>query len=213
MHNRNDERDRPTWAQSIAGTSLVLAGAIAFLGIVTAEVLYPGYSTRQDISDLGSTRPPNPVSYEPAATIFNSAMLVSGLLLLVAAYFAYRALQRRDLPVLLGLFGLGTFGVGLFPGNVVPWHGLAAMLTFVTGGLTALVSARAVDRPFSLLCGLLGAVSLLFLVSAVGFGIAGQPHPLAALGSGGIERWVVYPLLLWALAFGGYLLGEESAEA
>jgi hypothetical protein len=53
----------------------------------------------------------------------------------------------------------------------------------------------------------------LFLASAVGFGIAGQPHPLAALGSGGIERWVVYPLLLWALAFGGYLLGEESAEA
>lgn len=42
---------------SIAGAGLVLAGAIAFMGIITAEVLYPDYSTRQDISDLGSTLP------------------------------------------------------------------------------------------------------------------------------------------------------------
>ncbi len=27
------------------------------------------------------------------------------------------------------------------------------------------------------------------------------------MGSGGVERWVVYPLLLWLTGFGGYLLG------
>jgi hypothetical protein len=28
---------------------------------------------------------------------------------------------------------------------------------------------------------------------------------------GGIERGVAYPLILWVLALGGYLLGRESA--
>jgi len=46
---------------SIAGVSLTLAGFIGVMGIITAEVLYPDYSTRQDISDLGSTRPPEPL--------------------------------------------------------------------------------------------------------------------------------------------------------
>lgn len=39
---------------SIAGFLMILAGAVAFMEIITAEVLYPDYSTRQDISDLGS---------------------------------------------------------------------------------------------------------------------------------------------------------------
>jgi hypothetical membrane protein len=50
---------------------MVLAGFVGFMGIITAEVLYPDYSTRQDISDLGSTRPPDPIIHEPSATIFN----------------------------------------------------------------------------------------------------------------------------------------------
>ncbi|APE96547.1 hypothetical protein HSR6_2120 [Halodesulfurarchaeum formicicum] len=197
-------------ARSLAGLGTALAGILAFMGIITGEVLYPNYSTRQDISDLGSTRPPNPVIHEPAATIFNSTMVISGLCLLVAAYFAYRAIGRADFPVLLGVFGLGALGVGLFPGNVTPWHGLAALLTFFAGGLTAIYSVRIVDRPFAVLCGLLGGISLTILVSLIALGIAGVPHPLDFLGSGGVERWVAYPLLLWAVVFGGYLLGVDS---
>jgi hypothetical protein len=30
------------------------------------------------------------------------------------------------------------------------------------------------------------------------------------LGLGGIERFVVYPLLLWMLGFGAYLIGDSS---
>ncbi|WP_256546526.1 hypothetical protein [Halobellus inordinatus] len=43
---------------SIAGFGLTLSGFIGVMGIITAEALYPNYSTRQDISDLGSARPP-----------------------------------------------------------------------------------------------------------------------------------------------------------
>ena len=196
---------------SIAGLSMVLSGFIAFMGIVTAEVLYPTYSTRQDISDLGSTRPPDPVIHEPSATIFNSTMLVTGTLVLIAAFFVYRAVNRRGFPAVLAIFGLGAFGVGVFPGNVTPWHGLFALLTFFSGGITVVLSSRIVSRPFSVMCGLLGGISLLVLVSVFFFGLVIRgPHPLEFLGGGGIERWVVYPLILWTLAFGGYLLGTED---
>ena len=196
---------------SIAGGSLVLAGVVAVMGIVTAEVLYPGYSTRQDISDLGSTQPPDPIIHQPSATIFNSTMLVTGALVLLAVYVLHRRVGWRGFTVALAVFGFGIVGVGVFPGNVTPWHGLFALLTFVSGGVTVLLSSRVVTRPFATLCVALGGVSLLILVSVFVYGLALRaPHPLTTLGSGGIERWVVYPLLCWVLAFGGYLLGTGS---
>lgn len=196
---------------AIAGVCLVLSGFLAFMGIITAEVLYPDYSTRQDISDLGSTLPPDPIIHQPSASIFNATMLVTGALVLVGASLLYRSMDRRGFPVALAVFGFGVFGVGVFPGNVTPWHGLFALLTFASGGVTAALSSRVVARPFSLLCGLFGGISLLTLVSVFFWGLVVRaPHPLAALGSGGIERWVAYPLLLWILVFGGYQLGTAA---
>lgn len=189
---------------SIAGTSLFLAGAVAFMGIITAEALYPGYSTRQDISDLGSTIPPNPVVHEPSSTLFNTTMMVTGLLLLVGVYFLHRAWQHRDLTIPLGVFGLAVFFVGLFPGYRMPWHGLAAMVAFISGGLTLVLSARVVSRPFAFISAALGVLSLLVLASAI---VLDTASPLLVMGRGGVERWVVYPILLWILGFGGYLLG------
>ena len=187
---------------------MVLAGVVAFMGITTASVLYPDYSIRQDISDLGSTRPPNPVVHEPSATIFNATMLLTGALVLVAAYVIHRDGGSRVLTGPLAVFGLSVFGVGVFPGNVTPWHGLFALLTFFSGGVTAVLASRVVARPFSYLCVLLGGISLLVLASVFFYGLVlREPTPLAFLGSGGVERWVAYPLLLWVLAFGGYLLG------
>jgi len=90
---------------------------------------------------------------------------------------------------------------------------LFALLTFFTGGITVLLSSRVVSRPFSLLCGLFGGISLLVLGSVFFYGLViGGPHPLAFLGGGGIERWVAYPLILWILAFGGYLLGTPGTR-
>jgi hypothetical membrane protein len=196
---------------SIAGSSLILAGTTAILGIITAQSLSPDYSIRQDISDLGSTQPPDPIVHQPSATIFNGTMLVTGLLVLLAVYVLHRSTGRRVLTVPLAAFGVGIVGVGVFPGNVTPWHGLFALLTFASGGVTVLLSARVVARPFAAICVVSGGVSLLLLVSVFVYGlILRAPHPLAGLGSGGIERWVVYPLLCWVLAFGGYLLGTES---
>lgn len=192
---------------SIAGSIMFVVGAVSLMGIITAETLYPDYSTRQDISDLGSTLPPDPIIHEPSATVFNSTMLLTGALLLIATYFVHRAYNRRTLTVPLTVFGIGIFGVGVFPGNIVPWHGLFAMITFISGGLTVVLSSRIVTPPFSYLCLLFGGISLATLASAV---FLQDSSPLMALGSGGVERWVVYPLLMWVTGFGGYLLGEST---
>jgi hypothetical membrane protein len=191
---------------------MVLAGFVAFMGIVTAEVLYPDYSTRQEISDLGSTVPPDPIIHQPSATIFNGTMLLAGAMVVGAAYVLLRTMDRRGFPLALLVFGSGVFGVGVFPGNVTPWHGLFALLTFVSGGVTVVLSSRVVARPFSALCVLFGGISLLVLLSVFVYGLVlGRPSPLAALGAGGIERWVAYPLLVWLPAFGGYLLGDAES--
>lgn len=85
----------------IAGALLFAAGIIAFMGIVTAEALYPpGYSASlNEISDLGATEPPDSVTTQPSATIFNVAMMVCGVLALAAAHCLQRAVRRWATPV------------------------------------------------------------------------------------------------------------------
>lgn len=48
------------------------------------------------------------------------------------------------------------------------------------------------------------------IIPKKGDGILGEANPLLFLGLGGIERWVVYPILLWMTGFGGYLLGASK---
>ena len=191
--------------KALAGILLFAVGGIALLGIITAEVLYPGYSTVQEISDLGASRPPNSVIEQPSATIFNVTMMMCGIILLFSTYLVDNIFKDRIFTGALGLFGLGILGVGVFPGNVVPWHLLFALLTFVSGGFMVLLSYRVVKSPFKYISLIFGFISLGFLSSTI---FLGESNPLDFLGLGGIERWVVYPVLLWVTAFGGYLMGD-----
>lgn len=187
--------------QAIAGLFLYLAGSLIFMGIITGEIFYPpGYSTSaNDISDLGSTRPPDSIIYQPSATIFNTTMTVAGAMILMASWWARQFLSKRWFSILLGLFGLGVFGVGIFPGNVAPYHGLFSLLTFTSGGVVAIFSFKVTNLPFSYLGPVLGTIALVFLFSSNFF--------ILLLGSGGTERWVAYPILLWLIGIGGYWLG------
>ncbi|WP_416839033.1 DUF998 domain-containing protein [Haloferax sp. DFSO52] len=191
----------------LAGALLFVFGLVALMGIITAEAFYPGYNAGvQEISDLGATRPPNSVILQPSATIFNTTMLVSGLLVLAATYFAHQTFRDRVVTVALGLLGLGIVGVGLFDGSEAPMHGIFALLTFFAGGVSAVVASRVIDTPFKYLSAAVGGFVVLLLLSIIGLGLLGIVHPLAFLGAGGVERYVAYPILLWALGFGGYLM-------
>lgn len=151
--------------QSVAGLLLFLAGVVALMGIITAEAYYPAiYTTvNNEISDLGSTRPPNPIIHQPSATIFNMTMIVVGLLVLSAVYYLSRVKTRKLFLVPLGLFGLGIFGVGLFPGNTTP-HAYFALITFMSGGVSAILSAKVITGPYKYPSIALGTIALFTLV-------------------------------------------------
>jgi hypothetical membrane protein len=188
-------------AMNLAGLLFFLAGSVILMGIITAEIYYPsGYSTRNsDISDLGATRPPNSIIYQPSASIFNAIMIIGGLLLLAASFFFFRDLNRWGIVLFPTLTGIGVLGVGIFPGNMSPFHGLLALVAFVSGGLSAIISSKVVTAPFSYVMIFLGLMTLIFLVF--------NPVFIPVLGEGGAERFVAYPVILWAMGFGGYLAG------
>lgn len=187
---------------TIAGLLFFLAGSIAFMGIITSEIFYPeiySYTTADnEISDLGATRPPNSIITQPSATIFNFTLILTGILVLIGAYFLFRGFNDKIATILIGLFGLAVFGVGIFPGNTAP-HPIVALITFISGGLSAIYSFRLINSPLKYLAIVFGVIGLFFLFAASIF--------IPTMGMGGVERWVVYPVILWLLGFGGYLMG------
>jgi len=193
---------------NLAGIFFFLAGCIILMGIITAESFYPEnytYTTANSmISDLGATEPPNSIITQPSAMIFNFSMILTGILVLIGTYFLFRYYNDRIAGILIGLLGLGALGVGVFPGNINPQHPVFAMTTFISGGLSAIYSYRLIKSPLKYITLLFGIICLVFLFTASIF--------MPILGGGGVERWVAYPIVLWLLGFGGYLLGLGSKE-
>ena len=194
----------------ISGVLFYLSGAIVLLGIITAEAFYPaGYSTfGNEISDLGATRQPNSVSFEPSSTIFNTVMWLSGVMILIAGFYQHKHFKKLLFTIPVLLFGLGLFGVGIFPGNIRPYHGMSAMLAFLSGGFSAITSFKNIESPYKFIAIFLGTISLTTWFIAVFIASIVLPY----IGIGGIERWVAYPLMLWLMGFGGYLMNTKRYE-
>jgi hypothetical membrane protein len=193
---------------SVAGILYSSAGFVLLMGIITAETKYPifrHYTTRQEISDLGGTRPPQGLVTQPSAMIFDTAMLIAGVLLLAGALILWRLYQHRVLTVVSTLFGAGTLGIGIFPGNTTP-HPFVAMIAFVFSALTAIVVFRVTSAPFRFMSLSVGLLSLVALIA----GELGDNSPIVkSIGIGGVERWVVFPMILWLAFFGGHLLASR----
>jgi len=179
----------------VAGTLLFL-GAVQFLIVlVVAEALYPNYSVSLNyISDLG---------VGSTALIFNSSVFLLGLLVVAGAYFIREAFKSNFLFITLILTGIGAMMVGLFPETAGVMHTIASLITFLFGGLAAIVSYKVENPPFSYLSVVLGALGL------VGLGLFASGNYLS-LGVGGMERMIAHPVLLWAVGFGGHLVSHSK---
>ena len=191
---------------NVAGTLFFIAGTLILLGIVTAEATYPGYSVSQNyISDLGGAR--NGAIMQPAAAILDTTLVVGGLLIITGAYAIHRALDKHvfpsALPLLISLAGIGSVGVGVFNETFGIVHWLLSGLTFIAGGFAAIAAFSQQKAPFRYFSVILGVIALVF---AVGPYIA---PAVAFFGVEWAERWVVYPLVLWLIGFGGYLMGAQ----
>lgn len=192
----------------VAGVLFFLTGVTVVMGIITAEIFYPTtYSISQNmISNLGSTPPPDSIIHQPAASIFDKSLLVAGLLIVIGSYFLSGYFKSRLFLTILALMGIGTLGVGLFPAFHKMIHPFFALIAFLIGGVAALFSVKFVTAPFKFLSFILGAITL----GALFLGIFFTSWIVPIMGAGGIERWVAYPIMLWLVGFGGYLMAKEK---
>jgi len=120
----------------IAGSLLFIGGIQCVLGLILAEALYPGYDTSiQKISSLG---------VGPSAIIFNSSVLLIGVLGLAGTYFVHRAFNFTLFTLLLGITHIGAMGVGLFTEapSTFTLHSIFSVITYVFGGMSAIMSYK-----------------------------------------------------------------------
>ena len=135
-------------------------------------------------------------------------MLIAGLLTLTATFRQHKHLHKLIFSIPLGLFGLGLTGIGLFPGNMTPYHGIFSLLTFTSGGIAVILSSKVVAAPLKWIGIVFGTVALATFLSAIFL----SKTMFSFIGDGGTERWVAYPILLWLTGFGGYLMSTPDHE-
>jgi hypothetical membrane protein len=193
--------------QKNAGLLFFLSGAVIILGILTAEIFYPNYNISKDfISNLGSTPPPNSIIKEPSAKIFDFSMILAGILTIVASYSLFQFSPNRLVPIFFAIAGVGTAGVGIFPAFTGAPHIASALTAFLFSGISAILTYKITNPPFAYLTVLFGTLTLIFLILGVGF----SKEIVPILGTGGTERWIAYPSIILFIGLGGYLMGTET---
>lgn len=187
----------------LAGFLLFVAAAQFMLVMMLAGSIAPGYSQGQGaISDLGAI--------SETARLFNLSLIAVGVLTAVAGGLLYRRCGQAWLFALFLLAAVGALGAGLVPlDRNADVHGLSALVAFVAFSLipaACVVLLNGWARPLSVLA---TGTSLAFVVIMI-IGDGGNPDVFGAIGHGGAERMIVYPVMLWLMAFGGYLMAGAT---
>ena len=188
----------------VAGLLLFLLAAQFMTVIMLGASIAPDYEYGgAAISDLGAIR--------ETAPLFNSSLIAVGALNLAAGWLLYRAHHRARLLALFTIAGVGAAGAGLVPIGTSGFHSVFALLAFVGFNLEAIAVGGRVRGPMRTISWLAGALGLVFVVLMV-IGDGGNTAAFGPIGHGGTERMIVYPAMLWMLAFGGYLMAGAHGE-
>jgi hypothetical membrane protein len=119
----------------------------------------------------------------------------------ISAYYLQKAFRIKVFSLFILLAGLGEIGVGVFPETTGIIHLVVSFISFIFIGLASLMSYRIVTPPLnyvSIILGVLTLVDMVLFITGNYFGI----------GVGGMERMIVYPALVWGLAFAGFLINH-----
>ncbi|MFW9849554.1 MAG: DUF998 domain-containing protein [Candidatus Thorarchaeota archaeon] len=187
------------------GGMLLFIGAVQWvLGVLWAEALYPGYSSRIDyVSDLG---------IGPTALIYNGSSILLGICVILSAYFINRDYNFRPFTIVLLMTGIGAMGVGIFPASMQPWHSLFTLIALVFGAISGILSFKIQAKPLSYVSIFLGIFAL--VAAVVFFPYLGLPtgatDEYLGMAKGSLERWVIDPIIAWAIGFGAALVGTNE---
>jgi hypothetical membrane protein len=199
---------------------LFMFGSVLFLLLTTAsESIYPNFSLQTNaISDLAAVGTSTTIIEE-------TAILGLGVCWTLGAYYLFRETGRSKKMGLYVLPGVGFLLAGLSPENVnIVIHSIGAPFAFGFGAVAALLSYRIIRSQFRYFSIALGALSLAStLVIFIGGQLVGPCGSCAGnvpgytqrleelgLGLGGWESMIIYPLIIWLIGFGSYLLASSD---
>lgn len=199
----------PGKAGDATAANVRLAGVALFVlaaQFLTVIMLGPSIAARYDIrgaaiSDLGVI--------QETRLVFNVSLLLVGALNVIGGLLLYRAHRKAWILALFAVAGAGAAGAAAFPLDSGGPHGLFALLAFLAFNLQAIAVASTLSGPMRGVSVLAGAVGLVFVV-LMAIGDAGSLQAFGPIGHGGTERMIVYPAMLWMLAFGGYLMAASD---
>jgi hypothetical membrane protein len=180
-------------------SALLLFGIIQWiLVVILAEGIHPNYvSSIHYVSSLGS---------ENTAFMYNISTIILGLSVASSSVLLKPETSRLFFTLFL-IAGLATIGVGVFPENSRPMHGIVTPIALIFAALSAMASFKHHSKPASYFTFLLGLISL---ISGLGFipylGLPVESREMFfGLYKGTLERIVIYTNLIWILIFGGQL--------
>jgi hypothetical membrane protein len=159
--------------------------------------LTPGYDAHeQPISDRGII--------PETANFFNLTVIVLGILMIGGGYLLHRCSSSRVTTAIFIIAGIGVIGVGIFTLNN-GIHGIFALISFIFFNVLAMVAgvrANGLMRIFSIILGVLGLTGLILHLT----------DNNGPLGPGGMERLIVYPVMVWLLAYSGCLISRTTSQ-
>jgi hypothetical membrane protein len=192
-------------SRTLAGVIFFALAAQFTTVIMLAAAMAPDYDFgAAAISDLGVL--------PETALLFNGSLILVGLLNLLGGYVFYQTHGRRWLLGIFTVAGVGAVGAGLFPLDTGGLHGPFALLAFVFFNVQALGTATRLSGVMRVLSVLAGAIGIVFVV-VMALGDGGNAAAFGPIGHGGTERMIIYPVMLWLVAFGGYLVGASQPES
>ena len=198
----------------LAGTLLSIGALQWFFSVMTAEGLHQGYNLTpsQWIPYSNQIHYVSELGLGSTAPIFNVSTIVLGVMVVSASYLLRLRTKEILFPSLLLICGVGAAGVGIFPTNMQPIHGVFQVLALWFGAFSAILSFRKQVVPLSYISAALGIVS--FVTSIVFFPYLGlganDTSTFLGLGKGVMERIVIYPLILWVFGCGYHIAGKKS---
>jgi len=189
--------------QALPGFLLFVLAAQFMLVIMLAASMAPAYDYgAAAISDLGVIG--------ETAVLFNISLIAVGMLNIAGGYLFYRSHRRGWILAIFALAGIGAAGAGIVPLNTSDLHSIFALVAFLFFNLEAIAVGAVVAGPMKALSVIAGVIGVAFVVLMV-IGDSGNTAVFGPIGHGGAERMIVYPVMLWMMAFGGYLMSRTAS--
>lgn len=185
--------------RTIAGLALFFLPVTFITALMWGEAVAPDYSIHDNaISDLGVI--------PETSLLFTLTLLAVGVLAIVGGYFLHREEGRKGMMALFFLAGIGAVGAGLIDLNDPSGlHSIFALMAFLSFNVIPIAVGRRLGGPMRYISFAAGALGLIY-VMVMFLGDVGITDLFGPIGHGGTERMIVYPPILWFIAYSGMLL-------